>query len=99
MVSETSSDAPIVKTTATGMHRMNCPAVPGSARSGRNANSSVAVQPSTLTVICRVARTAASRGDSPWRRCRVMFSTTTTESSTRSPSASTKPTMLSWLIE
>jgi hypothetical protein len=67
------------------MLRMNIPAVPGRARSGRNAKRSVAVQPSTAYVISRVPAIAASFGDSPFRMCRAMFSTTTMASSTRMP--------------
>ena len=78
---------------------MNCPAPPGSISSGRNANSSVAVVPTTATVIWRVASMAASRGGRPSRRNRAMFSTTTMESSTSNPSAITQPTMESWFRE
>ncbi len=55
----------MVNTTATGMLRMNSPAAPGSASSGRKAKTRVAVQPSTGEVIWRVALTAASRGEAP----------------------------------
>ncbi len=60
MVSATKSDARIVKTTAIGKLRMNCPGTPGRNRIGRKAKINVAVQPTTETVICSVARTAAS---------------------------------------
>jgi hypothetical protein len=98
-VSETSSEARTVATTATGMERMKRPAAPGSASSGTKAKTRVAVQPSTDMVICRVAAMAAARGVQPSRMKRATFSTTTTESSTSSPRAMTKPTMESWLTE
>jgi hypothetical protein len=84
---------------ASGMLRMKSPAAPGRASRGRKAKTSVAVQPRTDSVICFVARMAASWGVSPCRRKRAMFSTTTTESSTSSPSAMTNPTMESWFTE
>ncbi len=98
MVSDTSSEARMVRMTATGRLRMKSPALPGRNRSGTNANTSAAVQPRTATAIWRVARMAASRRLAPSRRWRVMFSTTTMESSTSRPSAMTKPTMLSWFM-
>ena len=54
--------------------------------------------PSTATPICRVPSTAACARSIPPRSSRAMFSTTTMESSTRSPSAITNPTMDSWLM-
>lgn len=99
IVSDTKSEAKMVNTTAIGMLRMNCPGPPGRNNSGKNAKISVAVQPSTATPICRVPSIAASILDRPSRRWRAMFSVTTMESSTRRPSAITKPTMLSWLME
>jgi hypothetical protein len=77
---------------------MYIPGPPGRKRSGTKANTSVAVAPSTATAICLVARMAASVRECPSRRKRVMFSTTTIESSTSSPSAMTAPTIESWLI-
>ena len=65
MVSDTTSEARMVKTTATGMLRMNCPGAPGRKSSGRKAKIRVAVQPSTAD-----RRSAAWPG---WRpRARVM---------------------------
>ena len=96
MVSDTSSEASTAYTTAMGSERMYLPASPGRNSSGRKAKISVAVAPSTATPICFVASIAASVRETPRRRKRVMFSTTTMESSTSSPSAITKPTIDSW---
>ena len=96
MVRETKSDATTVAMTAAGSERMYWPGPPGRKSSGTNASTSVAVAPTTATVICRVASIAASARGRPARRERVMFSTTTIESSTRSPSATTAPTIESW---
>ena len=52
MVSDTSSDAATVPSTATGRLRVNLPAPSGSMVSGRKANSSTKVQPITATAIC-----------------------------------------------
>ena len=98
-VSETSSDAATVYSTDAGSERMKMPAPSGRNSSGRNANSSVAVQPTTASAIWSVAAIAASTRVYPARRYRSMFSTTTIESSTSRPSASTKPAMDSWLSE
>ena len=59
----------------------------------------VAVQPRIAWKICRVARSAACMRECPSRRKRAMFSTTTIESSTSRPSATTKPAMEIWLSE
>ena len=99
MNSASNSEPMMVATTAMGSTRMNLPAVPGSASSGRNANISVAVQPRMATKICRVPASAACTRECPMRMCRAMFSTTTMESSTSRPSATTKPAIDSWLSE
>ena len=59
-VSDTSSEAPTVNSTAAGNERMKMPAPSGRNSSGRNANSSVAVQPITAIAIWSVAVMAAS---------------------------------------
>ena len=59
----------------------------------------MAVHPRTASQIWLVAVTAACRRGMPSRTWRAMFSTTTMESSTSSPSATTKPAMDSWLSE
>ena len=59
MKSAISSEPTMVATTAVGSTRMNLPAAPGSAMSGRNANTSVAVQPRMAMKICRVPAIAA----------------------------------------
>jgi len=56
----TSSEPRMVATTVVGSTRMNFPAVPGSAISGRNANTSVAVHPRIATTIWRVPASAAA---------------------------------------
>ena len=89
----------MVATTAIGSTRMNLPAVPGSASNGRNAKISVAVHPRMATKIWRVPSSAACMRDFPMRMCRAMFSTTTMESSTSRPSATTKPAIDSWFSE
>ena len=94
-----SSEPITVATTAEGSTRMNLPAVPGSTISGRNANTSTAVQPTMATKIWRVPAMAACTRLSPSRWCRAMFSTATMESSTSRPSATTNPAMESWLSE
>ena len=95
-VSATNSEAVIVNRTAAGSERMNSPAPSGRNNSGRKPSTSVAVQPITASAIWSVARIAASTGGRPLRTWRAMFSTTTIESSTSSPSATTKPTIDSW---
>ena len=59
MKSAMSSEPMMVATTAVGRTRMNLPAVPGSAISGKKAKTSVAVQPSTAMKICLVPAMAA----------------------------------------
>ena len=59
----------------------------------------VAVQPTIAWKICRVASSAACMRECPSRRKRAMFSTTTIESSTSRPSATTKPAIEIWLSE
>ncbi len=86
----------MLETTAIGSTRMNLPAVPGRASSGRNANTSAAVQPRMATKIWRVPAIAAWARGRPMRRWREMFSTATMESSTSRPSATTKPAIESW---
>ena len=49
----------MVDTTVVGRTRMNLPAVPGSAINGKNAKTSVAVQPSMAMKICLVPANAA----------------------------------------
>ena len=78
---------------------MNLPAVPGRASKGRNAKIRVAVQPRMATKICRVPSSAACTRELPMRMWRAMFSTTTMESSTSRPSATTKPAIDSWFSE
>ena len=56
----TNSEASTVNSTAAGSERMNRPAPSGRNSSGRNANSSVTVQPSTASAIWSVAAIAAS---------------------------------------
>ena len=99
MNSASSSEPMMVLTTAIGSTRMNLPAVPGRASRGRKAKISVAVQPRMATKICRVPASAACTRVYPMRRCREMFSTTTMESSTSRPSATTKPAIDSWFSE
>ena len=67
--------------------------------SGRNARGikamiSVAVVPITATPICFVAFIVASKRECPSLSQRSIFSITTMLSSTRSPSATTNPTIL-----
>ena len=97
--SATKNDARIVNSTAAGSERTKSPAPSGRNSSGTKASSSVTVQPSTASQIWSVAAIAASRRGMPWRTLRAMFSTTTIESSTRRPSATTKPAIESWLSE
>ena len=98
IVSETNSEASIVVTTAIGKPRIKSPAPSGKNRSGRKAKINVAVQPTTASVICSVAFIEASKRFMPFRIKRSMFSTTTIESSTSNPKATTKPTILNWLM-
>ena len=93
IVRATRSDAPTVASTAVGSTRMNLPELPETIISGRKANMMVAVQPTIAWKICRVASSAACMRECPSRRKRAMFSTTTIESSTSRPSATTKPAM------
>ena len=59
MKSAISSEPTMVATTAVGSTRMNLPAVPGRAISGRKANTRVAVQPRMAMKIWRVPAMAA----------------------------------------
>ena len=68
MKSAIRSEPMMVATTALGSTRMNLPAVPGKAISGRKANTSVAVQPRIATKICRVPAIAARVRSYPMRR-------------------------------
>ena len=95
----TSSEPMTVAMTVMGNTRMNLPGVPGSNASGRNANTSVAVQPMMASAICRVPAMAACVRVNPMRICREMFSTTTIESSTSRPSDNTNPAMVIWFSE
>ena len=97
MVSDTSSDAATVPSTATGSERVNLPAPSGRNTSGKNANNKTNVQPITATAISLVPDNAAASRFSPIRRCRAMFSVTTIESSTSSPNAMMKPEIANWL--
>ena len=99
MDSAMKNDARIVKSTAAGSDRTKSPGPSGRKSSGTKASSSVTVQPSTASQIWSVAAMAASRRGMPWRTWRAMFSTTTMESSTRRPSATTNPAMDSWFSE
>jgi hypothetical protein len=95
----TNSEPSTVEMMVMGSTRMNMPGMPGSTASGKNASTSVAVQPRMASRICLVPRMAASVREWPMRRCRAMFSTTTMESSTSRPSESTKPAMVIWFSE
>ncbi len=99
MVSATNRDAAIVQTTAIGSERVKSPAASGRFSKGRKASNSVAVQPTTAMLISLTPAMAASRGLRPLRLWRAMFSVTTMESSTRSPSAITKPAIDNWFSE
>ena len=99
MVRETSIDANTDVITANGRLRMNSPEPSGRNTKGRNAIISVAVQPTTASVICLVASMAAYVLECPSRSHRSIFSTTTILSSTSNPKATTKPTILNWFNE
>lgn len=59
MVRETSMEAKIVIVTAMGRLRIKSPDASGRKLSGKNARTSVTVQPMTAKVICLLALTAA----------------------------------------
>ena len=98
IVRATNNDPITMKVTEVGSVLIYFPAMPGRNISGRKARIRVAVHPITARPIWPVAFTAASEGEYPSLTHRDMFSTTTIESSTRSPSEITAPTMLSWFI-
>ena len=95
-VKDTKSEAAIVKRTVTGNDLINWPDPSGRNSKGRKANIKVAVQPNTATAIWPVPLIAAETRSSPSRMRRAMFSVTTMESSTKSPSESTKPAIDNW---
>ena len=95
MVSDTSSEETTDDMTASGNERMNSPEASGIKASGKKAIASVAVVPTTASVICFVASTAANFLLWPSRSQRSIFSTTTILSSTSKPNATTRPTILS----
>ena len=61
MVSDTTIEAKMVMVTANGKLRINWPEASGKKLRGKNAKTSVTVQPMTASVICLVALMAASR--------------------------------------
>ncbi|MNT58732.1 hypothetical protein D3C72_1961910 [compost metagenome] len=81
--------------TAIGRLLINSPETSGRKASGKKAITSVAVHPTTASPICFVPFKTASILECPSLSQRSMFSTTTILSSTRSPNATTKPTILS----
>ena len=97
MVSETNNEASTLMITDMGKLRTKSPELSGKKTKGRKAMIKVTVQPTTEIEICWVAFMAASFLLKPSRIHRSMFSTTTILSSTSKPSATTNPTMLSWL--
>src|SRR5690606_30307324 len=95
IVSETSIEASTLMITAMGRLRTKSPEPSGKNTSGKNAITKVTVQPTTESEICLVAFNAASCLENPSLIQRSIFSTTTMLSSTSSPSATTRPTILS----
>ena len=79
--------------------RKKAPVMPPTKADGTNtATSTSAIAISAVPTSSMVAR-AASMGDSPSRRRRSTFSTTTIASSTTMPTESTSPNRVSELIE
>ena len=76
------------------------PTAPPKKAIGTNTDTSVTVMPTIAATIWLMAFLVASRGGSPSSlMMRSTFSTTTIASSTRMPTASTMPNMVSTLIE
>ena len=76
------------------------PTDPGKNAIGTNTAISTSVMPMMALVIWLIALRVASFGGSPYSAMmRSTFSTTTIASSTRMPTASTMPNMVSMLIE
>ena len=76
------------------------PTDPGKNAIGMNTAISTSVMPMIAPVICDIALRVASFGGSPSSAMmRSTFSTTTMASSTRMPTASTMPNMVSMLME
>ena len=76
------------------------PTEPGKNAIGTNTAISTSVMPMMAPVICDIALRVASFGGRPSSAMmRSTFSTTTMASSTRMPTASTMPNMVSMLME
>ena len=100
MNSASSSEPMIVATTAIGSTRMN---LPGGARQRqqrqeREDQRRGAAEDGDEDLL-RAGERRLRCATCPSRRCRAMFSTTTMESSTSRPSATTKPAIDSWFSE
>ena len=90
-VSETKQEMTVDAEIVTANWRKNCPEMPLMNADGMNTAHSVSAIASSAPPTSSMVRCAASRGDSPSRRLRSTFSTTTIASSTTMPTASTSP--------
>ncbi len=86
-VSATSSDASSATVTVIANGANNWPIMPPTNAIGRNTATVVSVDAVTAPLTSRTAVRTAWRFSSPYARCRLMFSSTTIESSTTRPIA------------
>ncbi len=91
-------EAHMTTMTIVGRWLMNLPMMPGQNSSGTKAASVVAVAPITGTNILCIAWMNASFLETPSCSFRSAYSTTTTGSSTKTPTAITSPNMTIMLI-
>ncbi len=90
-VNETNSENSVATVTTMPNSCMYLPTNPLRNASGRNTTTSTSVIAIAALPISVRPLIAASPGDCPMSRCRVMFSSTTIESSTRMPMMSERP--------
>jgi hypothetical protein len=96
---ETTSEASRLKATVSAWSRKSWPATPSTNTIGRKTETVVRVEAVTAMATSREPLAAASKRSSPPSRCRKMFSRTTIELSTSSPTPSASPPRLIMLRE
>ncbi len=98
-VSDTSSEASSATVTVIANGAKSCPTKPPTRAIGANTATVVSVEAVTAPATSRTAVRIASRFGSPYSRCRLMFSSTTMESSTTRPTAMVSAPRVSRLSE
>src|SRR6266545_4313581 len=98
-VSETKSDASSATVTVTPKDENSCPTSPDTNAIGRNTATVVSVEDVTAPATSRTPLMTASRFGSPYPRWRLMFSSTTIESSTTRPTEMVSAPRVSRLSE